>query len=90
MVYELHARVETPFVDGIIIFLPDRCAMALVHSRVRRVVYGVRDPERGCLGSLMMLHTLPALNHNYRAFEGVCADDCRRSLLAVQDSKPAV
>ncbi|CAM9678563.1 unnamed protein product [Laminaria digitata] len=66
------------------------CAMALVHSRVRRVVYGVRDPERGCLGSLMMLHTLPSLNHNYRAFEGVCADDCRQSLLACQDSKPAV
>lgn len=72
------------------VHLPDRCAMALVHSRVRRVVYGVRDPERGCLGSLMMLHTLPELNHNYRAFEGVCADDCRQSLSAGQDSKPAV
>lgn len=64
--------------------------MALVHSRVRRVVYGVRDPERGCLGSLMMLHILPSLNHNYRAFEGVCAEECRQSLLSGQDSKTAV
>lgn len=55
--------------------------MALVHSRVRRVIYGVRDPERGCLASQMMLHTLSALNHNYRVFEGVCADECRQSLL---------
>lgn len=59
----------------------DRCAMALVHSRIRRVIYGVRDPGQGCLGSLMMLHTLPALNHNYRVFEGVCSQECRQSLL---------
>ncbi|CAM9287683.1 unnamed protein product [Hapterophycus canaliculatus] len=57
------------------------CAMALVHSRVRRVIYGVRDTERGCLGSVMMLHTLKSLNHNYRVFEGVCAEECRQSLL---------
>lgn len=55
--------------------------MALVHSRVRRVIYGVRDPERGCLGSAMMLHTLSELNHNYRVFEGVCANECRQSVL---------
>lgn len=62
--------------------------MALVHSRIRRVVYGVRDPERGCLGSLMMLHTLPALNHKYRVFEGVCAEECRSSLLDIAEIKP--
>lgn len=55
--------------------------MALVHSRVRRVIYGVRDTERGCLGSVMMLHTLKSLNHNYRVFEGVCVEECRESLL---------
>lgn len=54
--------------------------MALVHSRVRRVIYGARNPEHGCLGSLMMLHSMPALNHNYRVFEGVCADECQLSL----------
>ena len=62
--------------------------MGLVHSRVRRVIYGIRDPERGCLGSVMMLHTLAPLNHNYRVFEGVCADDCRRSLTD-HDVKPS-
>lgn len=62
--------------------------MALVHSRIRRVIYGVRDPEEGCLGSAMMLHTLAPLNHNYRVFEGVCADDCLQSL-ADQEAKPS-
>lgn len=66
--------------------------MALVHSRIRRVIYGARDPGRGCLGSLMMLHTLPALNHNFRVFEGVREDECHQSLLLnedYEDSKPA-
>lgn len=62
--------------------------MALVHSRVRRVIYGVRNPNRGCLGSVMMLHTLAPLNHNYRVFEDVCADDCRQSLTD-QEAKPS-
>lgn len=64
--------------------------MALVHSRVRRVIYGVRDTEKGCLGSVMMLHTLTSLNHNYRVFENVCADDCRESLAKTRESKPEV
>lgn len=64
--------------------------MALVHSRVRRVIYGVRDAEQGCLGSVMMLHTLTSLNHNYRVFESVCADDCRESLAKEQSIPAAV
>lgn len=63
--------------------------MALVHSRVRRVIYGVRDKEQGCLGSVMMLHTLAPLNHKYRVFEGVCADDCLRSLADAVKKPPA-
>lgn len=62
--------------------------MALVHSRVRRVIYGVRDTERGCLGSVMMLHTLKSLNHNYRVFEGVCVDECRQSLIGENPDPP--
>lgn len=52
-------------------------AMALVHSRVRRVVFGIRDfgmgglsGGSGCLPSLQStgIHTLPGTNHHYRAF----------------------
>jgi len=52
-------------------------AMALVHSRVRRVVFGIRDfgigglsGGSGCLPSRQStgIHTLPGTNHHYRAF----------------------
>ncbi|KAJ8895351.1 hypothetical protein PR048_000683 [Dryococelus australis] len=53
------------------------CAMALVHSRVRRVFYGCPSP-RGVLGTLAKLHTVTALNHHYEVFRGVLADECRQ------------
>jgi hypothetical protein len=39
--------------------------MALVHSRVRRVVYGAADSQRGALGSCLSLHEIASLNHHY-------------------------
>lgn len=42
------------------------CAMALVHSRVRRVVYSVRDPSGGALGGRLRLHRYRSLNHHYQ------------------------
>ena len=44
--------------------------MALVHSRVRRVVFGVPDREMGALGGTTTagIHSLPGTNHHYRAF----------------------
>ena len=44
------------------------CAMALVHSRVRRVFYGIPSLDEGALGSHFAVHALPSLNHRYRAF----------------------
>jgi tRNA(Arg) A34 adenosine deaminase TadA len=46
------------------------CAMALLHSRVRRVFWDVPDPKRGALGSVVRLHALPNINHRYRVFRG--------------------
>ena len=44
------------------------CAMALVHSRVRRIVFCVPDGERGALGGSFRLHALESLNHHYEVF----------------------
>ena len=41
------------------------CAMALVHSRVRRVVYALPDCEGGALGGALRLHAQRSLNHHY-------------------------
>ncbi|XP_035792758.1 probable inactive tRNA-specific adenosine deaminase-like protein 3 [Anopheles albimanus] len=44
------------------------CAMALTHSRVRRVFYHHLNAKGGALGSLVKLHTIKELNHRYEAF----------------------
>ncbi|ETK76330.1 hypothetical protein L915_17247 [Phytophthora nicotianae] len=45
------------------------CAMALVHSRARRVVFDRANPGDGVLMSSFMLHTIKSLNHHYRVFQ---------------------
>jgi tRNA(Arg) A34 adenosine deaminase TadA len=43
-------------------------AMALLHSRIRRVVYGCSYLQHGGGIKDMKIHTLPSTNHHYRAF----------------------
>ncbi|KAK1932571.1 putative inactive tRNA-specific adenosine deaminase-like protein 3 [Phytophthora citrophthora] len=45
------------------------CAMALVHSRARRVVFDRANPRDGVLLSSFKLHTIKSLNHHYRVFQ---------------------
>ena len=49
-------------------------AMALVHSRIRKVFFKSRNIFHGALGSKYMLHTSKALNHRFRVFECVAND----------------
>jgi tRNA-specific adenosine deaminase 3 len=51
------------------------CAMALIHSRVRRVFYGCHSPQ-GALGTQVKLHILEGLNHHYEVFAGILENDC--------------
>lgn len=44
------------------------CAMALVHARVRRVVYGRADAAAGALESRWRLHAVRSLNHHYAVY----------------------
>lgn len=44
------------------------CAMALVHSRLARVVYCHKDSSRGALGGKYRLHAQRTLNHHYQVF----------------------
>lgn len=53
------------------------CAMALVHSRVRRVFYGAPSPD-GALGTRFRMHARPDLNHRFQAFRGVLEAQCRQ------------
>jgi tRNA(adenine34) deaminase len=56
------------------------CAAAIVHARVRRLVFGAWDPRAGAAGSIVDLFKLPGLNHRVDVFGGVLADECGRRL----------
>ncbi len=53
------------------------CAMAMVHSRVRRVFYGC-DSTAGALGTKCKLHVNRQLNHHYLVFKGLLSEECRK------------
>ena len=52
------------------------CAMALLHARIGRVVYGCRDPKTGAAGSVIDLFSELALNHRTRVEGGVMEAEC--------------
>jgi tRNA(adenine34) deaminase len=56
------------------------CAAAIVHARVRRLVFGAWDPRAGAAGSIVDVFALPGLNHRVDVFGGVLADECTRRL----------
>lgn len=53
------------------------CVGALVHARVRRVVYGAPEPKTGALGSALDALAIPTLNHRFSVTSGVLEDECR-------------
>lgn len=51
------------------------CAMAMVHARVARVVFGAYDPKTGAAGSVFDLLADPRHNHRVTVTGGVLADE---------------
>lgn len=56
------------------------CAMAMVHARIARVVYGAADPKTGAAGSVFDLLADPRHNHRVAVTAGVLADEAGRRL----------
>jgi tRNA(adenine34) deaminase len=52
------------------------CAAAMVHARVRRLVFGAWDPRGGGAGSIVNVFALPGLNHRVDVFGGVLMEEC--------------
>jgi tRNA(adenine34) deaminase len=53
------------------------CVGALVHARVREVVYGAPEPKSGALVSTIRALEAPGLNHRFAVTSGVLEDRCR-------------
>ncbi|WP_428852947.1 tRNA adenosine(34) deaminase TadA [Imbroritus primus] len=56
------------------------CAGAMLHARVRRVVYGAPDPKTGACGSVLNLFAEARLNHQTTVTAGCEAEACSQIL----------
>jgi tRNA(adenine34) deaminase len=56
------------------------CAGAIVHTRIRRVIFGCADVRAGAAGTVMNLLQNPALNHTCEITSGVLESECAKLL----------
>jgi tRNA(adenine34) deaminase len=56
------------------------CAGALVHARVKRLIYGADDPKAGAVHSVIEVLNHPQLNHRTEVRGGVLAGRCAELL----------
>lgn len=56
------------------------CAGALVHARIKRLVYGADDPKAGAVHSVISVVNHPQLNHKMEVLRGVLAGRCAEML----------
>jgi tRNA(adenine34) deaminase len=56
------------------------CAGALVHARIKRLVYGADDPKAGAVQSVIQVLNHPQLNHKMEVRCGVLAGRCAELL----------
>src|SRR5438552_6082600 len=52
------------------------CAGALVHVRLRRLVFGCADSRAGAAGSIINLLQLPSLNQRCETTSGILQNEC--------------
>lgn len=51
------------------------CMGAVLHSRIKRLVFATADPKTGACGSVLSLQAEPRLNHHCRITQGVLAEE---------------
>ena len=52
------------------------CAGAILHARIRRLVYAAPDPKAGACGSVLGVLNHPQLNHRVEVVSGLLAEEC--------------
>lgn len=54
------------------------CAGALVHARIKRLVFGAHDIRFGAVESVFRLCDNSSLNHQIEITSGILAEDCKK------------
>ena len=63
------------------------CVGAMLHARLKRVVFGAHDPKTGVCGSIIDLPKEEKLNHHTTFEGGVLRDECSAMLKAFFQSR---
>lgn len=78
------AALESWRLDGAVLYVTLEpclmCAGALVNARVKRVVYGAKDPRAGACGSIYNVGIDARLNHRFEVAGGVLEGECAELL----------
>lgn len=53
------------------------CVGAMIHARIKQVIFGASEPKAGALVSSARAHETPGLNHRLEVLGGVLEDECR-------------
>jgi tRNA(adenine34) deaminase len=56
------------------------CAGAMIHARLKRLIYGASDPKAGAAGSVLEVVNHPRLNHQMLVTSGVLDEECGQLL----------
>ena len=56
------------------------CAGALIQARLKRLVFGAKDPKAGAVGSVVSLLDHSSLNHRMEIVSGVLQEECSQVL----------
>ena len=56
------------------------CVGAMVHARIKQLVFGAKDPKSGAAGTVLDGFSLPGLNHRVQVAGGVMSDECSAQL----------
>ena len=52
------------------------CAGAILQSRIKRVIYGAKDPKGGCVDSCMKMYETKGFNHYPEVLSGILEEEC--------------
>ena len=56
------------------------CAGLMHQARIKKCVFGAKDPKAGALASLYKIHEDERLNHNFEVVGGVLENECAKIL----------
>jgi tRNA(adenine34) deaminase len=63
------------------------CMGAIIHARIRRIVFGAQDPKWGAAASLYRMGSDSRLNHHPEITQGICEKQTRRIIKSFFEAK---